>query len=515
MSLLMGIDLGSTSIKAVVYDLKGNMIAQGSSPTVLSHLDTEHPSWAVWEPDKIWGAVCSSVKKAVAGVSDPFDIKGIAVTGFGMDGLPISADGEALYPMISWHCPRTDSIAKEFSARVGQDKIFDIAGAQMMIINSIYRTIWMQQNHPEIIEKTDKWLLIEDFVNFKLCGEKATDFSMAWNTSVLDQKKMNWSDELIEAAGVPRSIFPEIKKSGTVLGGVTKKAAAETGLEQGTSIVLGGHDYMCASLAVGAVESDSIMDITGTWEMLLQPYPVLSHEKNIFDSGYYVQNHVVKNRFCFVASVVCGDMMEWLKNNLSFEELQIQEQQGINVWQSLMEKAKSSTAGANGCFFLPHFSGAGTPILDSKSLGAFVGLSNSITKSDMIRAIVEGLDYQFREMIEALENALSISPKRIISVGGATKNEFWMQNKADICNKMIEVPEVYEATPLGAAMLAGIGLGIYKDEKDAIDSVYKAGKVYEPNSKLTALYDEYYNEIYKGIYGNLHKLNEKIFNKFR
>ena len=161
-----------------------------------------------------------------------------------------------------------------------------------------------------------------------------------------------------------------------------------------------------------------------------------------------------------------------------------------------MDKAKQRSAGSNGCTFLPHFSGAGSPIMDSNSLGAYVGLSNGVTKADMVRATIEGLDYQLRQMVESLETALDFKSSRILAVGGAVKNEFWMQNKADVCGKHIEVPDVYEATPLGAAMLAGMGCGIYKDEKDAIKAVYRSGKTYEPNKDLAEKYSEYYNEVF-------------------
>lgn len=515
MAYLMGIDIGSTSIKAVVYDETGQMVSEGSKPSELTFADSEHKAWSVWDPQKVWSAVCESVQQAMAPIADKSKVVGVAVTGFGMDGLPIGKDGQCLYPLISWHCPRTNDIAKAFSDKLGQQNIFNISGGQYMAIHSIYRMMWMQKNHPEIIEKTDKWLLIEDFINFKLSGIKATDFSMAWNTSVLDQKNKKWSDELIEKAGVPKRIFPEIKQSGTVLGNVTTQAQNQTGLSGSTKVVLGGHDYICAALATGAIDDDVVMDVTGTWEMIVQSSSVLSHESRIFESGYYVENHVAKDKYCFVASTVSGNMTEWLKDNLSFEELQMQEQQGINVWQSLMDKARKSPAGANGCFFLPHFSGAGTPLLDPSSMGAYIGLSNTVTKSDIIRATIEGLDYQFRQMVEELQSALCISPSKILAVGGATKNEFWMQNKADVCNKLIEVPIVYEATPLGAAMLAGLGVGIYSSEEQAIERVKKPCKVYEPDAKLTEKYSEYYNEVYKDIYISLKEVNHKIYKKFK
>jgi xylulokinase len=515
MAYLLGIDLGSTTIKAIIYDERGRPIAEGSRPTVLSHPDSARSTWCVWEPDNIWDAVCMAVRQALSRVPDASEVKGVAVTGFGMDGLPLDKDGQPLYPLISWHCPRTNDIAKEFSERIGQDRIFDITGAQMMAIHSIYRMMWMKRNHPDILDRTDKWLLIEDYVNFRLCGEKATDYSMAWTTSVLDQLNKCWSSELLGLAGIPESILPDVRASGTVLGKLTPKAAAQTGLSPGTQVVLGGHDYICAALAVGAVDDDVVMDVTGTWEMVLQASATLSHDRRIFDSGYYVENHVVKDRFCFVASAVCGDMTEWFKDKLGAEEAAEAARTGDSVWRLLMDKAQKSPVGAHGCFLLPHFSGAGAPLIDPSSMGAYVGLHNAVDKGDLMRATIEGLDYQFYSMVEALESALDISPRRICAVGGATKNAFWMQNKADICNKVIEVPELYEATPLGAAMLAGIGVGIFRDERDAITSVKRPGIVYEPDKARAEQYAEYYHEIYKNIYGALRDVHHAISRKFR
>jgi xylulokinase len=263
------------------------------------------------------------------------------------------------------------------------------------------------------------------------------------------------------------------------------------------------------------VDDDVVMDVTGTWEMVLQASATLSHDERLFESGYYVQNHVARNRYCFVASTVCGDMTEWFKDKLAAEEMREASETAVSVWQLLMDKAGVSPVGAHGCFFLPHFSGAGAPLRDADSMGAYIGLHNAVNKGDLMRATIEGLDYQFYQMVEALENALATSPRHIRAVGGATKNAFWMQNKADVCNKAIEAPDLHEATPLGAAMLAGIGIGLYKDEHEAIASVYRPGVVYEPDPVSAAQYAEYYHGIYKKIYGALWDVHHTISRQFR
>jgi len=164
--------------------------------------------------------------------------------------------------------------------------------------------------------------------------------------------------------------------------------------------------------------------------------------------------------------------------------------------------------------FLPHMSAAGCPVVDARSLGAFVGLSNFAQRGDMLRAIVEGLDYQVFDIVTALKNGLGINPDRLVVVGGATRNPFWMQNKADITGLPIDVPEVEEATPLGAAILAGIGIGLYRNEQDAFERVYKKGKTYQPDPGLASKYAEWY-QIYQQLYSVLKPVNHQLYDQFR
>ncbi len=514
MAYLMGVDLGSTSIKAVVYDPLGNHISSGSVPTPLSHLDPTHPTWCVWEPDKIWESVVACIRQALSQLGSPQEVTALAVTGFGMDGLPMDKDGKPLYPLISWHCPRTIPQSEAFAKQVGAKRIFDITGKQVMAIDSIYRMIWLKENHPELLERTYKWLLIEDFVNYMLCGEYATDYSMATCTSVFRQDIRDWSDELIAEAGIPRSIFPKAMQSGQVLGQVLASAAVQTGLSPATRVVLGGHDYICGAYAVGAINDDVMLDVTGTWEMLVQASSVLNTSQAAFESGYYMEGHVAKDRYCAVGGTVSGDMTEWMRNHLSEKEAAEAEKAGASIWQEITKTVEKASP-RSGCFFLPHFSGAGAPQFNPNSMGAFVGLQNSVSKADMMRAVFEGLDYQFRRMVESFAKYKLGNAQRIIATGGATRNTFWLQNKADVTGMPIEVPTVHEATPLGAAMLAGLGTGVYKNDAEAVASVRKSSVLYQPDMKLHAMYDEYYKAIYCKLQDALAEINREISVRFR
>lgn len=500
MAYLVGIDLGSTSLKAIIYDLEGNAIASAARPTERFNPYPDHPDWAIWKPEQIWAGVCESLKEAVGQIEDPADIKGVAVTGMGMDGVPVDKDGKWLYPFISWHCPRTEPQYKWWVENVGPERQFEVGGNQIWVFNTVLRLLWMKENEPEILARTDKWLLIEDFVNFMLCGRYATDHSMASTTLLFDQRERVWSDEMIEIAGIDRGLLCDPQPSGTLLGEIHAAAAKATGLAPGTPVVMGGHDYCCGTLPVGAFEPGVVLDVTGTWEIVVTALsePVLTDQ--VREMGIPVHSHVAKpDLWSIMAAAVAAEMLEWFRKEYG---------SGAD-WNNFMKLAADSPAGSNGVMFLPHMSGSHCPVVDPASLGAFVGLRNIVGKGDMLRAIVEGLNYQFLQIVGGLQKALGVQPEKFVAIGGAVKNEFWMQNKADMLGKPVEVPDIEESTPLGAAILAGIGVGLYSDVRDAYEHVRKPGRTYEPNTDLTARYRELFARFEK-LYPALKNFNKSL-----
>jgi len=514
MDYLAGIDLGSTSLKCVIYDLAGNVVASGTRPTERFHPYPDHPEWTVWEPEQIWGGTAAAIKEAVSMLTDPRQIKAVAVTGMGMDGVPVDEQGNWLYPFISWHDPRTESQLNWWKNHISAEKSFRIGGGTLWRFNTALRLLWMAEHEPEILARTDKWLLIEDFLNFMLCERRATDYTMASCTLLFDQSKRDWSQEILNQAGIERRLLCDVYPSGTPLGEVTAKASKATGLPAGTPVVLGGHDYLCGALPVGAFKPGVVLDVTGTWEIVLAaiPEPILTQD--VQKSGMTVETHVARDTYAVWGGAVAADMLEWYRKEYGFEaEMQAKQDDGVD-WDYLMAAASASPAGARGVMFLPHMSAAGCPVVDARSLGAFVGLSNFVESGDMLRAIIEGLDYQVLDIVTALKTGLGITPERLVAVGGATRNQFWMQNKADVVGLPIEVPDVEEATPLGAAILAGIGIGLYRNEQDAFEHVYKPGKTYQPDSQLASKYSEWY-QIYKQLYPVLKSVSHQLYDQFR
>jgi xylulokinase len=514
MDLLAGIDLGSTSLKCVIYDLNGNVVSSGTRPTERYNPDPDHPEWTVWQPEQIWGGTAEAMKEAILALDNPRWVKAVAVTGMGMDGVPIDAQGNWLYPFISWHDPRTEPQLEWWQNKIGAENTFRSGGNTLWRFSTALRLLWMAEHEPGILARTDKWLLIEDFINFMLCGRRATDFTMASCTLLFDQNKRNWSDEILAQSGIERRLLCDPFPSGTLLGEVTAKASEATGLPVGTPVVLGGHDYLCSALPVGAFKPGVVLDVTGTWEIVLAtiPAPVLTPE--VQKLGVTVETHVARDTYAIWGGAVAADMLEWYRKEYGFEAQAKAEKGGGVDWDYLMTEASASPAGARGVMFLPHMSAAGCPVVDARSLGAFVGLSNFVQRGDMLRAIIEGLDYQVFDIMSSLRDGTGIGADHLVVVGGATRNAFWMQNKADVTGLPIDVPEIEEATPLGAAILAGMGIGLYSSEQDAYEHVYEPGKTYQPDPKLAKKYAEWF-EIYKQIYPVLGPVSHQLYDQFR
>jgi xylulokinase len=509
MPYLAGIDLGSTSLKAVLYDLDGRAVAHASRPTELAHPSAEHPEWAVWPPDRIWGGVCEALREAVSRVKDPGEIQAVAVTGMGMDGVPIGKDGRWLYPFISWHCPRTAPQQQWWLKHVGTARQFAIGGNPIWAFNTALRILWMREHEPEILARTDKWLLIEDFVNYMLCGEKATDYTMAATTLLFDLSNRAYSEELLELSGIDRALLADPKPSGTVLGSVHARAAAATGLRVGTPVVLGGHDMLCGALPSGAFRPGVVLNIVGTWEMVVTALeqPVLTPESSA--TGWWIDSHVARDRYAGIGCVVAADMLEWFSKHFGFEEAQRARAESGVHWDYLMALAREAPPGAGGVMFLPHFSGSTIPVVDPLSSGAFVGLRNLAHKGHLLRAMIEGLSFQFLQIIGGLQASLGVTPDRFVAVGGGAQNAFWTQVKADMVGKPFEIPHIEEATPLGAAILAGIGVGLYRDEQEAFQRVYRPGHVFEPNLRLTSQYQERFH-IFQRLYPALREIHADL-----
>ncbi len=507
---LLGIDLGSTSIKTILYDLQGNAVAKGTRPMRRFHPNPDHPEWVVWDPDELWNETAAAIRDVVGRIADPSDIKGMATTGMGMDGLPMTEDGRALYPLISWHDPRTQPQYDRWVKEIGADKTFSIGGNPVWAINSALRMLWIKEHEPDIFAKTFKWLLIEDYVNFRLCGAFASDYSMASCTMLFDQRTQDWSDEMSRLSGIPLNILPDVFSSTTAIGPITASAAVQTGLKEGTPVFLGGHDHICSSIPVGAFRSGKVLCITGTWEMIDMFAAEPPLDPLLGRSGLTTQSHVVPKGYSLWGGNPAGEMLEWCRRNFASPS---NNPDSPLDWEYLIRMVGETAPGSGGVLFLPHLGGSSCPNVDPRSRGAFVGLNVRTTQAEMIRSIFEGINYQLLDVITTMERGTGRKSSEIIAVGGSTQNGLWMQSKADMLGLPVTVPGVEEATVLGAAILAGIGAGLYRDAEDAFERIDCRNVRYVPDETHAMLYQAVF-ETYRELYHAVKPIHHKIFDRF-
>ena len=488
--MIAAIDLGSTSIKVCVYDAKGGRVAAASRPTErYNPVADQHPEWVFWNPDGIWEGVCAAFREVTARV-DARQIRGVAVTGMGMDGVPVDGQGKALYPFISWHCGRTAPQAAWWEEHVGADRTFAVAGLPPWAMTGVMRVRWMMEHEPAILDAAHKWLLIEDYVNCRLCGAMATDPSMATCMLLFDQQARQWSEDLIGASGIPRRLLPEVLPSGTRLGEVGATAARETGLAEGTPVILGGHDHLCGTLPVGAHRPGVVSNVMGSWEILIATVAHAVCDPKLGRSGVCVQSHVAPQRYAVWGGAPSASALSWCRELTGDDK---------ESWDASFERCEADTqAGAGGLIFLPYLFAATCPINDPATTGAFIGLRNTTRKADLFRAVVEGLNYQFLHILQTMERSMQTRFERIVVSGGATQNAFWMQNKADISGADVEVSEIQDTSPLGAALLAGVAVGMWPDIDAAVEQVKGDTRVYHPDPESHARYRPLV-EVYQGL----------------
>lgn len=461
------------------------------------------PTWAYYEPEQLWRLTVQALRAALAQVDETRlqQIAGIAVTSMGEAGVPLDAHGQPTYDAIAWFDRRTQAQVAWLEREVGRERLFEISGLSLQPIFSLCKLLWLKANEPDAFARTVRWLNIADYIAFRLSGEQATDYSLASRTLALDLRRRRWAADLMRHVGIPPAIMAPLAESGTALGSVTPGAARETGLPPGTVVAAGGHDHVCGAFATGVTDPGSILNSLGTAEALFLPLPAPIMNPALGAQGYTQGAHVVADRYyAFGGQYTSGASIEWARDLL-----------GGEGYAPLIAEAATAPPGSLGVVFLPHLRFANPPIDDPHSRGAFLGLSSDVGRGALFRAVLEGLAYESRLSLEPLLAYTGAGAgSEITAIGGVTRNRLLMQIKATVLNRPFVVAGIEEATTLGAAMLGGIGAGIYTDADTARRTLRYARSTITPIAELVPFYDRCFHEIYEQLYRTLRPLSHKL-----
>jgi xylulokinase len=481
--LLLGIDMGTTHIKVATFDFRGNLQTLEMARTKTVALDAGQ---AMYEPNEIWETVTSLVRKTTAQLPPRSKIHSVSVASMGEAGLLLDEDGAPLTPIIPWFDERSKEVMDAWYDLISPAQCFGITGLNYNHIYSLFKILWLKKNQPEIFGRAAKWLCLPDYIYFRLTKQFATDYSIASRTMLFDVQEKKWSNTLLNLAELDESLLPEPCPSGTVIGVVNQRAAAETGLMAGIPVSVGGHDHICGALATGVVKPGRVLDSLGTAESLVAAVKDLPELKLEEFGGFNVGCHVVPGLHYLQGGIdSSGISFEWFLDNFS------RGPEGTrDSYQTLFTEARKSPLGARGLYFIPHLRGEGPPVCSPFSRGSFLGIRDYHTKADFSRSIHEGLCYEMHNSLKSMEQVAGIGFERICAIGGGTQNELWMEIKSTVIRKPVEIPAVQEATLLGAALLGGVGAKVYGDHYQASQAVYQVSHVYQPQEDSIAIYSE-------------------------
>jgi xylulokinase len=455
MDLLLGLDLGTTNIKGAAYDLAGTLLALTSRPTPTV---TQGPRQAHHDPEALWAETVAVLRELVSRAPSSGRILGLAIASIGEAGVPLDAQGQPLYPIIAWYDERTAPQAAWWAQEVGAEAIYRLTGLPLGHTFTLNKLLWLRAAEPEVYARMRRWLCVSDYLAYRLTGEGCMGYSLASRTMALDLRRRCWSAEMLSWAGVEPALLPELRPEGSLVGTVTPEAARATGLLQGTPVYVGGHDHVCGALASGVFEPGIVLDSTGTTEAELTTMTEIGERLEAAEMSFCLGCHVLPERYYVIGSVLgAGSTLQWLAELLWPEAPQDRE----GALRRLTEEAASSPLGARGLYLLPHLAGAGSPQRDATARGVWVGLSVGHGRADLARAAMEGLAFELRLLWEALERFTGHPLDRVIVVGGGARNRFWTQIKADVTGRPLFLPQQSEAVTLGAALLAGLGAGVY------------------------------------------------------
>jgi xylulokinase len=485
MDAFVGIDVGTSSVKAIVVDPEGRVLSSASEPLTL---ETPQPGWAEQDPDAWWQATIAALKSALSG-DLAARVAAVGLSGQMHSSVFLDRAGKVIRPALLWCDGRTTEQCRQITREIGERKLRRLAANAAFEGFTLPKLLWLRQHEPAAYKKLSKLLLPKDYIRYRLSGVLASEPSDASATLLYDTAARRWSQPLVRALKLDPSILPDLGESASVLGTITSEAAQATGLVQGTPVVGGGADNACGAIGVGVVAPGDAVASWGTSGTVLAPT-----REPLVDAGMRAHTfcHAVPDTWYVMGVMLtAGAAFAWYRRELARE---------LNggAEQLLNDEAEAVPAGSDGLLFLPYLQGERTPHRDAAARGAFVGLSLAHHRAHMSRAVLEGICYGLRDSLEIL-NEIGINPKRLLLTGGGAKSAFVRQLQADVYGVPVARALNEEGPAFGAALLAAVGAGAFSSVAQACKKTLERAAPERPNRARHRIYDAGFSR-YKALY---------------
>jgi len=488
---LLGIDIGTTHCKAGFFQENGSAIKIAVRPTNV-HYDRQGDPF--FSPDEIWGNIASCLQEISLGCEEK--VSAIGITSMAETGLLVDRQtGRPRTNFIPWFSRCAESEAEKISNEDSSFHRFQKTGLHNSYKYGLAKILHLKKSDASIL-KGAVWLSASDYIAFRLTGNFATDYSLAARTYSFRIDQLTWDQPWMKHFDLPEQLFPEALPSGSKMGVTHSKELVELGIAPRIPVTIAGHDHLVAALAVGAINPGIVFDSIGTAETMVGAFEKKQLTELEYASGMTFGCHIVRDRFFWMGGIsASGGSIEWFREQFSNQKMSYEE---------IMELSAKVKEGPSQILYYPYLSGSGSPQPDPFARGAFIGLKTSHKRKDLLKAMMEGTAYELESIRRSAERISGHQINRMISVGGGTKNKYWLQIKSDITNCHLTIPEINEATLLGAAITAGIGTGVYKNEEDAVSAIqFVHSKEIVPNQEYHQEYKSLYETGYMGLQEHL------------
>ncbi len=491
---LLGLDIGTSGVKALLIDESGKTIASATSEYPLS---TPHPNWAEQDPADWWRGTIEVIRNILGrpGVKAE-EIKGIGFSGQMHSLVLLDKQQCVLRPSILWCDTRTDKECAQITEQVGRERLRTLVSNPALEGFTLPKIIWVRNHEPEVYEKTAKILLPKDYIRFLLTGEIAMEVSDAAGTIMFDVAHRVWSSELVKLLDIPVDWLPPVFESVDVCGRVTRATAELTGLKEGTPVVGGGADNPCGAVGTGVVKLGRVLASIGTSGVVFA-----YSDKVRVEPGMKVHTfcHSVPGAWYLMGVVLmAGGALRWYRDTFAQEEMTLARTSGRDVYDILTEEASAVIPGSEGLFFLPYLVGERTPHQSASARGAFVGATIRHTKKHFTRAVLEGITFGMKDSLSIMEG-LGVDIQQIRLTGGGAKSAFWRRLQANIYGREVALVNASEGPAFGAALLAGAGTKVYSNLVNAVENAVKVTETISPEKEQVARYAELF-QIYQELY---------------
>lgn len=498
MKVYLGIDIGTSGVKALALTPGGTIVARGMAEQTFQ---IPHPGWAEQDPDVWVDSVCRAVQQITAQLGSDMTIACVGFSGQMLGCIPLDESKRVLAPCMMWLDSRSEEENRALIEMYGLDFWWDQTGNMPLSSYWVSKLMWLKNHRPEILDKTRYLLFPKDYVRLFLTGEVATEVADASATCLFDTVKRCWNSEIFTMLGLDQKMIPEkLLESGDIAGTITEEAARKTGIPVGTPVIAGAGDQAMGGIGNGVVEDGMISVTIGTSGVVFT-----STDKPLVDKqerAGLCYCHAVRDKWCFFGCTnAAGGSFQWLRNTLGRMEMEQAKVQDVDPYVLMTACAQQAEIGSRGLYFLPYLNGERTPHTDDNARGVFFGLSLAHGWNEIVRSVMEGITFSLRDSLEILREH-GVRPKKIFASGGGAKSDAWLQMQADIFNTTIVRNNIDEGPACGAAIAAMVACGEYENESEACAHILKPALQVEPIAENVARYDEIYN-FYRSLYPDM------------